>query len=310
MGVLKNQTIRCLQSLAGRTLVGRAPGCALRLDHRSVSAEHASIFWTGGRWEVRDLGSTNGTWVDGRRLDPGERVALREGSELQIGGGAERWVLVDPLPPIASARRLDADEIRIAEHGLLVLPSAADPVASLFEDPAGRWLIETDGPARKAIDQEEILAGVTWVLSIPPSTPGGLVSTTLSLGASSLRLDEVTLILEVSRDEEYVELSIARGGEVTRLPARAHHHLLLALARARLVDRADPSVSAAEQGWLYTDGVIAMLKSDSQRLCVDIFRARQQLANASVLNAGAIVERRATTRQIRLGTDRIEVRSL
>jgi hypothetical protein len=310
MGVLKNQTTRHRRSLAARTLAGRAPGCALRLGDRGASAEHASIFWTGGRWEVRDLGSTNGTWVDGRRLEPGERVVLRAGSELLLGGGGERWILTDDLPPVASARCLDGGEVRVAEDGLLVLPSANDPVASLFEDPSGRWVLETDGPARPAIDQEEVVAGATWLLSVPPLTSSGLVQTTLNLRATSFRLDEITLRLDVSRDEEYVALSIVHNREVTRLPARAHLQSLLALARVRLQDRDDASLTEGERGWVYTDGLIAMLKSDPQRLAVDIFRVRQQLASAGVLNAGGIVERRALTRQLRLGTDRVEVCSL
>jgi hypothetical protein len=236
---------------------------------------------------------------------------LREGSELLLGGGGERWILADELPPVASARRLDGGEVRVAEDGLLVLPSANDPVASLFEDPSGRWVLETDGPARPAIDQEEVVAGATWLLSVPPLTPAGLVPTTLNLRAApSFRLDEITLRLDVSRDEEYVALSIVHNREVTQLAARAHLHILLALARVRLADRDDASLTEGERGWIYTDGVITMLKSDPQRLCVDIFRVRQQLASAGVLNAGGIIERRSLTRQLRLGTDRVEVCSL
>ncbi len=51
-----------------------------------VSARHARLLWDGVTWWVEDLDSTNGTFVGGRRIDPGERVALREGGQLQIGG--------------------------------------------------------------------------------------------------------------------------------------------------------------------------------------------------------------------------------
>ena len=95
MGVLKHQATRALRTLAARVVVGRAPACLLRLGDPGVSAEHASIFWTGERWEIRDLGSSNGTYVDGRRAQPGERMPLAEVTELAFGGDAERWVLVD-----------------------------------------------------------------------------------------------------------------------------------------------------------------------------------------------------------------------
>ncbi len=100
------------------------------------------------------------------------------------------------------------------------------------------------------------------------------------------------------------------GEDATPLGARAHNDLLLALARARVEAAGDPSLSAAERGWLYVDDLITMLKTDAEHLNVRVFRARQQLAEAGVANAGALVERRAATRQLRLGTERVEVRAL
>lgn len=56
----------------------------LRDDY--VSARHARLVWDGVTWWVEDLDSTNGTYVAGRRIEPGERVALPGGGQLQIGG--------------------------------------------------------------------------------------------------------------------------------------------------------------------------------------------------------------------------------
>src|SRR3981081_1721493 len=50
------------------TLVGRKEDCDLRLDHKSVSKLHCVIVKTDGLLLVRDLGSTNGTRVNGQRL--------------------------------------------------------------------------------------------------------------------------------------------------------------------------------------------------------------------------------------------------
>src|SRR5213080_5091971 len=55
------------------TLVGRREECDLRLDHKSVSKLHCVIVKTDGLLLVRDLGSTNGTRVNGQRV---RRAAL------------------------------------------------------------------------------------------------------------------------------------------------------------------------------------------------------------------------------------------
>ena len=48
-----------------RLRVGRDPGCDLVIDHPSVSRQHAELYRKGERWHLRDLGSKNGSFVDG-----------------------------------------------------------------------------------------------------------------------------------------------------------------------------------------------------------------------------------------------------
>src|SRR3982751_504273 len=63
------------------TLVGRKEDCDLRLDHKSVSKLHCVIVKTDGLLLVRDLGSTNGTRVNGERV---RRAALLPNDQLHI----------------------------------------------------------------------------------------------------------------------------------------------------------------------------------------------------------------------------------
>ena len=63
------------------TLVGRGEECDLRLEHKSVSKIHCVIVKTDGLVMVRDLGSTNGTRVNGTRvrrgmLLPNDRISI------------------------------------------------------------------------------------------------------------------------------------------------------------------------------------------------------------------------------------------
>ncbi|MBI4952639.1 MAG: FHA domain-containing protein [Myxococcales bacterium] len=309
MAVLKSHDpARPPQSLAARSLVGRAPGCAVRLEDPSVSAEHASIFWTGARWELRDLASRNGTFVDAAKVGAGKRVPLRTGATIVFGSAAETWTLGDELPPVASARRARGKAVRVAEHGLLVLPSDKDPRVSVIETVPGHWLVEDHGASRPAVDQELLEADGAWVLSVPPPVPAGAVDTTRRVSKAAPALSNVTLDFAVSRDEEHVELAVVHARGVTALPARAHHYLLLTLARARQTAAASSDLPAAEHGWLHVEELGDMLHLDPEHLSVLIFRAREQLASSGVGNAGALIERRPSTRQLRLGTDRVVVR--
>lgn len=48
-----------------RLTIGREPGCGLVIGHPSISRSHADVHFDGQAWRVRDLGSKNGTFVDG-----------------------------------------------------------------------------------------------------------------------------------------------------------------------------------------------------------------------------------------------------
>ena len=63
-------------------LIGRAPDCDLTLDSPLVSRHHARLERSGATHNLVDLGSTNGTFVNSRRID---RVELHPGDVVQIG---------------------------------------------------------------------------------------------------------------------------------------------------------------------------------------------------------------------------------
>jgi len=74
---------REVQLLAGENIVGRDPDAALWIDHPLVSRRHARILVADGRATIEDLGSKNGTYVKGARID--SSVSLADGDELRIG---------------------------------------------------------------------------------------------------------------------------------------------------------------------------------------------------------------------------------
>jgi predicted component of type VI protein secretion system len=103
-------------------VVGRHPDCDARLDSPRVSRWHCCLTEVDGQVWVRDLGSTNGTWIDGRRVSAGR---LRIGDVLAIAHYCYRLEEVRAEP----ANR--ADHAGTPDNGLLSLA-----------DPPGKALLE------------------------------------------------------------------------------------------------------------------------------------------------------------------------
>ena len=85
--------------------LGRAPGCEIRLEERGVSRRHCDFEHSGSQVFVRDLGSANGTFVNGKKVT---RRQLDAGDELSVGPIVlECRQLLIPLP--LGISEVDAD---------------------------------------------------------------------------------------------------------------------------------------------------------------------------------------------------------
>lgn len=65
------------------TVAGRHPEADIFLDDVTVSRKHAAFLRQGRQFSVRDLGSLNGTFMAGERID--QTVVLTDGCEVQVG---------------------------------------------------------------------------------------------------------------------------------------------------------------------------------------------------------------------------------
>ncbi len=75
---------RTLALTALETIIGRGSGAHIRVNEPSVSTQHAKLRRDGTRHVLIDLGSTNGTWLNGRRIDPNLPIHLSPGDNIQV----------------------------------------------------------------------------------------------------------------------------------------------------------------------------------------------------------------------------------
>jgi hypothetical protein len=66
-----------------RTTIGRSPDCDIFLDDVTVSRQHAVLLHSNDSFQIEDLGSLNGTFLNRKRIESAEK--LENGDELQIG---------------------------------------------------------------------------------------------------------------------------------------------------------------------------------------------------------------------------------
>lgn len=312
MAVLTKHPEGARSAVLSPHLVGRSRLADLRMTEPTVSGEHAVLRWTGREWELHDLGSRNGTIVDGRRLAPGERVGLARGTVIAFGQADNAWRLVDDAPPTIIAVPAGDGEPLCARDHLLALPSEEHPEAVVYRDAVGDWVLEHGGEASRVADRATVRAGGRdFILRVPD-----VIAATWDISSPAPNLGGLTLCFSVSRDEEYVALTARDDHHAIDLGARAHHLVLLMLARSRLEDRKAGAASAtapqttptdSAEGWVYQDELADKLAMDETHLNVAVFRCRRQLAEAGIVGAAGIIERRRPTREVRLGVARIEI---
>ncbi len=285
-------------------LVGRSSAAALRLSAAFVSAQHALVRWNGQNWELKDLGSRNGTFLDGTLVQPAQVYPLSVGARLGFGHPDDAWELIDAGPPKVMAVPLDGGEPVVAEEDVFAIPSSKRPEASVYRDSDGRWKLETTNGDLTVLEHQRTFeaAGKSWRFSCPET----LASTST---AEHVAADPVSLTFAVSRDEEHVELTAHWSGRRIDLGSRSHNYLLLTLARFRLND-SSAGLPESSCGWTDQELLLQSLATTAPQLNIDVFRIRQHFARAGLQDAVNVIERRPRSKQLRIGIKDLKVHSL
>ena len=67
-----------------KTILGRHPGCDIVVDSGSVSRQHAAVEMKDGNWWIEDLGSRNGTLINGEKLNGQHQLEAAEDEVSRI----------------------------------------------------------------------------------------------------------------------------------------------------------------------------------------------------------------------------------
>ncbi|MCB0271960.1 MAG: sigma 54-interacting transcriptional regulator [Bdellovibrionales bacterium] len=90
----------------GQLIAGRTPDTDIFLQDHQVSRQHAQFTIEMGETHIEDMGSTNGTFVNGKRLS--QMVSLADGDEVQIGATNFRFSIHNPI---------DGNKLGLNNHG-------------------------------------------------------------------------------------------------------------------------------------------------------------------------------------------------
>lgn len=297
MGTILHLATRKTVVLAAYSVVGRVRKNAVILTDHAASMMHASISWTGERWELHDFASTNGTWVNEKRVLDKERVALNRDDIVQFGPETERWQLLDDRGPVVVAQCSATGEIRAAENGLLELPNETNVQVSIVADADERWFVETaDGVRQQAVHDATITAGdQSWRLEVPPDSPN--VGTYKAKAPPSL--STIALRFRVSLDKQHVHLDLLNGGETIELGEKILYSTLLKLAEQRIKDDAAATLPESERGWYHLPDLVFDLKAENEQIVnTNIHRLKKLFVQQRVEGGWEIIEKRLKQRRI------------
>jgi hypothetical protein len=284
--------------LPARGLLGRSARATLRLDDTFASSEHARIGWNGSAWEIRDLASRNGTFVNGTPIPSGSSRALEAGDRIGFGSPEASFVFEDGSPPDAMAVDLGGGDLIRGAGQLLQLPSPDTPAITVFRGIEGGWYAEDDAGATRSVQNQDTIEvlGKPYRLELPEDSD----LTPIADLAFSLR--NITVRFHVPASLERIAVELVHARRQQWLEPREHHHLLYVLAKERGATRSEAEDA---RGWRPTGWLTKALKMDDSAVNVLIHRARHQLASAGVEGAAGIVEVKRGQR--RFGTDRFEI---
>jgi pSer/pThr/pTyr-binding forkhead associated (FHA) protein len=173
---------RAISLKNGQLLIGRAEECDIRPLGEDVSRKHCAIVLEGDQITVQDLGSRNGTYVNGTKIEAKTRVPVKHGDIVRVGPLEVKVEIASAMPSAAAAddvsRWLMADDepagmfdttqtIRTAEPPSASIPVPPDAPAQEPAPAAAAAAAPADDSSSRSASIEALLAARTRPGSLP-----------------------------------------------------------------------------------------------------------------------------------------------
>ena len=183
----------------GEYVIGRRSDCQVFVPDMRVSRQHARLRQNAGRWEIEDLGSNNGTWVNGARIAAPQPV--RAGDEVTIASNRIR----------VEGAADDVEQHHSSGDARLTIVEAAGPVVRSREDSGAHPLARVTTPLSASTELRNLrllerkLTALTAILAAAAKTPDpealleGLLDPLLEMFAQA---DTVGVLVEDERSGE------------------------------------------------------------------------------------------------------------
>lgn len=126
--------------------VGRVQGNDLMLQKGNVSKRHARLLYRDGRFIVTDLNSTNGTYVNRRRI--AQATIVREGDRIYIGDFVLRIEVAGESAEAGSRESVSSGAVRPSQTGSVPPGSGSSSSAAAEPEPASSSSAPSESPAR------------------------------------------------------------------------------------------------------------------------------------------------------------------
>ena len=313
MALIENINTKKVVYLKSYHTLGRNPKkCDTCLIQKDISNIHASIRWEGSHWIIYDHSSKNGTYIIQKNIPRIKSIKLTPEMIIRFGGFPDAcWKVIDLDPPVpclvasADNRKI----IKLESHN--VFPDKDNPEVTIISPEPGRWRLEKDDTIEFLSNDEILEIGSDFWRCRNLFLEDSTIDNTGINPVTAISLSELQYTFKVSLDEENVTITILSDTEKFELGDKAHHYLLVTLARQKIKDgKCDwPST---EHGWISMDEITQMLDMNKEHINVQIHRAREQIKELASIDHPQfyyldVIERK--TGKIRLGISKIKIYS-
>ena len=305
-------------------LIGSAPDCHIRLDRPEISAYHAQLIVQNSRVQLMDLGSSNGTIVNGKALYPHEVNDIHPGCKIEIGkitvelaenkpeAGASQNQPAAPGVPQQPIQSAELDEFGKQQIPLLKISGVSSEDRVLLQEikkQAHKELLNRLNLKKLAISgiSEEALAQkaaatIAEIVSqlnipLPPTVPLEVLKKELfqeAVGLGPLEylisMDDITEIMVNGPDNVYVE----RKGELYRTDTAFadNHQVIAAIERivsplGRRIDESSPMVDARLPDGSRVNAIIPPLALEGPSITIRKF-SKKPLEAADLIRFGSV----------------------